>query len=388
MIDPAIRALGDNYPEIADLIAEKIVPAYGPGILPRLKTEFDLKGKKHDARKLEVMHRLDPAGTLELCKQALLDGSAEVKVAAIACLGQHEDCLPLLLEQANAKNKQVRAAALEALAEHDRPEITKIFTELVGGKALDILARPFRRLRSKQVLNLLLKEGQQALDLILKNDPEQISRFNDILNCLVSRTESEVEEFLLDAFAKSNGLVKVKAAANSTTGGEVLMLGLAGRLYGIGSSKALEAILAKRDTLPTAFFPYVLRSALRTWTADKVYSEFSPLLEGKPGAGKEKRGHLEQFILGTFTRIEMFPQNLEADDQQLLPEKLAWDSRWLDAAIKADSRPIVCWLARAGSHGVARLFVETGRDQGCPPRVAYHPRAGSLPASEGHRIFS
>src|SRR6266478_9658274 len=36
LIGPAILALGDNYPEMADLVAEKILPGYGPGIVPRL----------------------------------------------------------------------------------------------------------------------------------------------------------------------------------------------------------------------------------------------------------------------------------------------------------------------------------------------------------------
>ena len=67
LIDPAIRALGDSYPELADLVAEKILPAYGPGIVPRLKSTLDIKGKRQDARALQIMHQLDPAGTLELC---------------------------------------------------------------------------------------------------------------------------------------------------------------------------------------------------------------------------------------------------------------------------------------------------------------------------------
>src|ERR1043165_7923029 len=83
LIDPAIQALGDSYPELADLVAEKILPAYGPGIVPRLKATLDLKGKKHDARKLVVMHQLDSAGTLDLCRTALDEGSPEVKAAAI-----------------------------------------------------------------------------------------------------------------------------------------------------------------------------------------------------------------------------------------------------------------------------------------------------------------
>src|SRR3989442_2255440 len=33
LIDPAIQALGDNFPELADLVVWKILPAYGPGIV-------------------------------------------------------------------------------------------------------------------------------------------------------------------------------------------------------------------------------------------------------------------------------------------------------------------------------------------------------------------
>lgn len=372
LIDPAIRALGDNYPEIAGLVAEKILPAYGPGIIPRLKTGLDLNGKKHDARKLEVMHRLDPAGTLDLCKQALEDGSAEVKVVAIGCLGKHEDCLPLVLEQANAKNKQVRAAALEALAEHDRPEITKLFNELLAGKALDMLVRPFSRLRNKQVLNSMLDEGRKTFDLILKNDSEQIARFYEILNCLDLRKETEVEAFLLEAFAKSGALTKLalhnlSVKTNAVTGAD-LIVSLVERVYGIGSPTALGAILERRENLPTAVFPYVMRSALRTWPADKVYSEFSPLLTTKRGTGfwKEKRDHLEDFIHHTYAKIEV-SQNRFDTDRQLMPDKLAWDPRWLDAAIKANSRLMVCRLARPDHKLSLEYLLKLG-----PGKEAFH----------------
>jgi len=346
LIGPSIQALGDNYPEIADLVAEKILPNFGPGIIPLLKTSLDLNGKRQDARKLGVIHQLDPDGSVELCKSALADGSAEVKVAAIACLGKHEDGLPLVLEQANAKNKQVRAAALEALAEHDRPEVARLFTDLVKGKALDILAGPFRALRSRQVLNSLLDEGRKSFELILKNESEQISRFSEILDCLSARKEADVEKLLLDAFGQCDRLVKVKAAQNSAVTGADVMARLTGLLYEIGSPKALEAVLEKRAELPAAVFPLVLRSALRLWPADKVFSEFSPFLAEKKGAGREKGNFLGQFIHGTYMRLEMSSEKGEFGDRQLLPDKLAWDPRWLDAAIAADARSMVCWLAQ------------------------------------------
>jgi hypothetical protein len=349
LIGPSIQALGDNYPEIADLVAEKILPAYGPGIVPQLKVALDLKGKKHDARKLMVMHQLDPAGTVELCKTALEDGSTEVKAAAIACLGKHEDCLPLVLEQANAKNKLLRAAALEALAEHDRPDVTKLFIDLVKGKALDALAGPFRSLRNRQVLNALLEEGRRVFESIIKGDSEQISRFCEILDCLAPRKDAEVEAFLLGGFAKSDALIKIKAVKNPViTSGTSRYFALAGTdlmerltvlLYDIGSPKALEAILAKRQILSPAVFLQIWRSALRLWPADKVFEEFSPLLEQTKGAGKEKSLSLQRAI------------HAAHDDrvaEAVLPagKTVTWDPRWLDAAIKADAQLIVYNLAR------------------------------------------
>ncbi|HEY2952046.1 MAG TPA: HEAT repeat domain-containing protein [Verrucomicrobiae bacterium] len=362
LIDPAIQALGDNYPELADLVAEKILPAYGPGIVPRLKAKMDLKGKKHDARKLAVMHQLDSAGTLELCKTALEDGSADVKAAAIACLGQHEDCLPLVFQQANSKNKQLRAAALEALAEHDRPEVTTLFTELLKGKALDILAGPFRALRNRQVLNSLLAEGKRVFDLILKGDSEQIPRSGEILDCLEQRKDAEGEEFLLACLASSDKLSKVKAATKSVFAGADLMARLASLLYKAGSPKALETLLAKRDMLPPAAFPQVLRSALRTWPPDKVFAEFSPLLGQNTAAAREKAREIQLAIwTGRHAAAaDLYAGNeIEPDtsDAQTL-KKIEWDSRWLDAAIKADEAVIVAALAGPGHKTVITYLLK------------------------------
>src|SRR5580765_3420937 len=202
LIEPSIRALDDVYPELADLVMEKILPAYGPGIAPLLKAKMDLKGKKCDARRLQVLHQLAPDGTVELCKTALEEGSPEVKAAAIACLGKHEDCLPLVLEQTNAKNKTLRAAALEALAEHDRPDVVTLFAELIKGKTLELLAKPFQFIRNRQVVNSLLAEGKTAFDSLLKGDEEQFGRYWEVLGCLGERKDADTEEFLLGCFCE------------------------------------------------------------------------------------------------------------------------------------------------------------------------------------------
>lgn len=353
LIDPAIQALGDVYPELADLVAERILPGYGPGIVPLLKSGLDLKGKKQDARKLQIMHQLDPEGTLPLCKTALDDGSPEVKAAAITCLGKHEDCLPLVLEQANAKNKQLRAAALEALAGHDRPEVTKLFADAIKGKTLDILVGPFRMLRNTTVVTALMDEGKRVFDALVANDSDQIERFCEILACLESRKETAVEDFLCSCFDRSPKLAKLKAGKNRYVDGGDIIERLTHALYRIGSNKTLETILAQRDKIQDREFSYVLRSALRVWSAEAVFKEFSPLLAQKTAGAKQRRDELIHLIYvfhwDEDSRFSpMFAEDEPDTESARAIKKATWDERWLDAAIKADADNIVFALARPG----------------------------------------
>src|SRR5207249_3836874 len=81
-----IDGLDDPYAEIADFLAEKVLPLYGRAILPELRKKYDPMGAKGDARRLALMHAIDPVGTHDLAMQGLWAGSSkDVKVAAIGC---------------------------------------------------------------------------------------------------------------------------------------------------------------------------------------------------------------------------------------------------------------------------------------------------------------
>ncbi len=355
LIEPSIRALDDTYPELSDLVAEKVLPGYGPGIVPLLRQGFNVKGKRSDARRLAVLHRLDPGAGVELAKAALEEGSADVKEAAIACLGQHEEFLPLVLEQATAKNKVLRAAALEALAQYDRPEVEKLFVEMLSGKSLELLAKPFRVVRNPQLLAALLAEGRRVFGLLLKNDETQIQRYGEVVECLQNRREPEVEAFLLECFAQSDKIAKLKAPKNSVVGGSELVVELADHLDSFGSPKALEAILAKRDVLPVAAFDAVMRAALRFWTPERVHDEFSPLLKQKKGAGGEKAGQLQRAIWLTVNAGSEYA-HLGATGVPL--KDVRWDPRWLDTMIEVDLLEGACLLARPGHRGAIDYFLK------------------------------
>jgi hypothetical protein len=359
LIDPAMQALGDVYPELADLVAEKILPGYGPGIVPLLKTGLDLKGKKSDARRLQIMHELDPAGTLPLCKTALEDGSPEVKAAAIACLGKHEDCLPLVLEQANAKNKSLRAAALDALTAHDLPAVRKLFIGLVQRASLEEAIGPLRLVKNREIFDALIAEAKTALAKALKNETAGVLRYFEILQCLERRTDTPTEEYLVATMSQAVQIAKIKAA-NCVISGPDILRQLTELLYGIGSPQALNLIIAHQDKIPVDSYRLVLLSALRSWPAEKVFAEFSPLLEQKKGAGKVKYELLERAIYasshgrGASLLNRYVPDDEEPDEEF----NVTWDSRWLDAAIKADRPEAVCYLARPGHKNVVTYLLK------------------------------
>lgn len=360
LVGPSIRALDDSYPDLADLVAEKILPSYGPGIAPSLKAGLDLKGKRADARRLEVLCKVAPLEALPLCKAALEDGSADVKVAALAYLGGHEEYLPLVQEQAQSRNKQVRVAALEALARHDRPEITKLFGELILGKTLDVLSGPFRILRNATLLGSLLDEGRRVFELMVPGESEQIPRFCEILDCLESRREPEVENFLLTCFDQSDRLAKLKAPNNSHVGGADVVVRLAERLFLCGSRSALDSILARRDSLPSAAFDTVLNAGFKAWPPGKVFDEFSPLLAASKGAQKSRFNALYRRIAaaGHFRSGQH-----TGSDTGLGMEAVELDTRWLDAAIAADHEALVCLFARPGHAGALEYLLKIARGE-------------------------
>src|SRR5262249_13056105 len=106
LVKPALFAIDDPYSEIGDIIVEKVLPMYGKAILTELRAKIDVKEKTHGHQnRLKLMHALDPAGTRDVVHNALAEGSKEMRVVAIECLGVSEEDLPHLFEHAKAKAK-------------------------------------------------------------------------------------------------------------------------------------------------------------------------------------------------------------------------------------------------------------------------------------------
>jgi hypothetical protein len=97
---------------------------------------------------------------------------------------------------------------------------------------------------------------------------------------------------------------------------------------------------------------------LRTWTPERVFQEFSPLLEQKKGTGKDKSEEIQRLIAASH-RDEASRGEPDSSDEQAL-DKVVWDARWLDAGIKADQPTAVCCLARPGHRGALDYLLKLG----------------------------
>jgi hypothetical protein len=216
LIRPALAALDDNYSEIADFVALQILPLYGEAILPELQAAFDPKGRAGHVRRLVLMHRLDPRGTRAYVQRALEEGSKEMRMAAIDCLGDSPDDLPFLLEQVKAKTKDVRAAALRALGRSDADDAVKALCDAIRGGDLALAVAPIRASQNRAVGDALLAAAEKetaALTAATEGDKRKLGKHNErmclLLECLRGRGDEKTESFLLSLFERVDTLAAV-----------------------------------------------------------------------------------------------------------------------------------------------------------------------------------
>ena len=86
LMHPLLEALTDGFTELADFVAEDVLPTFGPGVVPDLHSKLDLKGNRGDARRLIAICKADPKEHAELCRTALGEGSVPVRAAAVRSL--------------------------------------------------------------------------------------------------------------------------------------------------------------------------------------------------------------------------------------------------------------------------------------------------------------
>ncbi len=144
---PAVDALKDSYSEIADYIAEQVMPIIGVSALPILHAQFDMHGGSGDAEMLTAIFKLSEE-TDELwpiLSSAAKEGALPVRLAAIALAAGLPGFEDDLLELSHDRKKEVRSAALLALSSNSSDKAVDRLMDALTKKDTEIAIVPIQK---------------------------------------------------------------------------------------------------------------------------------------------------------------------------------------------------------------------------------------------------
>jgi hypothetical protein len=371
LIKPALGAIDDPYPDIREFICERVLPLYGKAILPELRAKLDIKGRGGHLNRLHLMHRLDPQGSRDVIQQALNDGSKEMRVAAVECLGTNDDDLVYLLEQTRSKAKDVGAAALGALlkARTKSADVVAALKKAISGADLQLIFSRVKECSLPEIRNYALEQAEQQLAEVLKLKDKKlqgaaVNRLQQLVSSLDERSDPKAEAFLLTCFEHADALATIKSEPSGADLNE-----LVAHLLSQGTAKMQRRLVAAHKTLAGGMLSSALFAARATMTPAEFYEGFSPLLKGlsekrtNKNSAEHDRGQALLVALNSDSDVPPYFHrpwmDRRADEQQRRARSLPdLDPRWLDAAVDADSVALVCLLARPGHSAANRLLSE------------------------------
>jgi hypothetical protein len=371
LIKPALGAIDDPYPEIREFICERVLPLYGEAILPELRAKLDIKGRGGHLNRLQLMHRLDPQGSRDVIQQALNDGSKEMRVAAVECLGTNDDDLVYLLEQTRSKAKDVGAAALGALfkAGAKSADVVAALKKAIAGAELQLIVSRVKECSLPEIRDYALEQAEQQLAEVLKLKDKKlqgpaVNRLQQLVSSLDERADPKAEAFLLTCFEQADALATIKSEPSGADLNE-----LVAHLLSQGTAKMQRRLVTAHKTLAGGMLSPALFAARATMTPAEFYDGFSPLLKGlsekrtKNNSAEHDRGQALLAALNSNSDVPPYFHrpwmDRRTDKQQRRARSLPdLDPRWLDAAVDAGSVALVCSLARPGHSAANRLLSE------------------------------
>ncbi len=178
LMSPLLDAIEDNYTPISELVTEEGLPALGKGVIPEVQARLKIaEGKVPDARRLEVICKLDRTLGLQLCRQAVKEGSIPLKVKALELLPDVSDrgeAEKTGLEMCKDKSAEVRAAAILALRDAKSEEALNTVLEATTDRSLtarESAAQTLAKLPNPNTTPRLLAQLQESLESLAQHKP-------------------------------------------------------------------------------------------------------------------------------------------------------------------------------------------------------------------------
>jgi hypothetical protein len=346
-IKSSLDALDDSYSEVREFVAEKILPLYGQAIFEDLKSRFDVKGKSGHCVRLKAMHRIAPAETREIVKKALEEGSKEMKIVAIECLGDSEEDLSFLLEQARAKSKDVRGAAYISLARLKSKEAQDVLVAALDTKDSDLLYRVADESSPEALVKGALKRAKEGLAslLSLKNAKEQkpaVERVLEMMHIAANKVDKEVEAFLIDLINQSETLRKIKTDPG---GGDLIDCAI--MFLAQGGASALKYLVDRREQIPPDCWHYILPACRKSFKPAEFFKVFSvyidPKAKKRSAEAERSEAVLSEVSDHSAIRYFWYSSSPFEDDDDDRPVPL--DPKWMTLGIEYDLPMLVYSMA-------------------------------------------
>ncbi len=342
LVRPALQALDDSYAEIRDFVAQKILPLYGRAILDDLKVAFDIKGNVADGQRLTLIHSIAPEEARELVMKALEDGSKEVKLAAIECLGNSDEDLNYLLQQARARSKDVRAAALLSLARIKSRDAQTHLAKTLDSKDVGLLVRAAEEVAPQDLIAGAVERARSELATLpgVQDTAQQkaaVERLLSLLHIATARLDTAGEQLLMDMLDHASTWSHI----NSDPGKEDLItLGI--KRLSAGSQKGAQYLVSQREMISVENWPAVVFAARRGLEPAQFFQTFVPYLESEPKSKSRTHPRTECIVNHLTGRGDTYCYEWNKRGESPLPPL---DPAWLDAAIKLDRMEVVRALA-------------------------------------------
>jgi len=366
LINPLINALDDNYPDIAEL-ASDILEKFGPSIIPILKDNFNFKGGKGYARRIDIISKLAGRNEKEFILKAVEEGAGEVRVSAVRALKYFPDpeYEPMLLKLSKDRKKEIREASLFLLALLGSEAAIKRLSDVLNSKEGYSVVYPIKISNSESITRMLLDEAERTLELVLQSEkvfslspkktdalPEELIRkFTIILGCMEGKKDPKIFEFLSRCFEHAEYLQQFEIDRSYPIDTEYTLARMVAKdLLAFETNEALELLDSVRGKYDNWLLSYSFEAAIRLKAPDYVFNHYAPYAEN----GRESYEGSE--ILGILDSYIDFEKNLKLIDNYAAGvvdafsskpcrENIKWDPRWLKVLIDLDETELVCRLA-------------------------------------------
>ncbi|WP_141501243.1 hypothetical protein [Paenibacillus luteus] len=345
---PAVHALRDSYSEIADYVAEHVIPIVGKAVLPMLQQQFDRDGASGDARILTTLYKLtDNREELwPLLSSVSKEAALPVRLAAIALMADLPHFEEELLDLSYARKKEVRGAALAALSHLSSSKIDDRFMEALMGKDAELSIGPIQNYESAALTLQLLHYGQALIDKNVPSvkDVELREKLGSVIQCLETRAEDgSVISFLMAAL--ENNHLEFKGTESLTSEAAAILL----------HSNDINALtfMHEQRSEKEYFVGYSFKAALRIYDAAQVYELYESYF-------KTKKGKYMSDLLQTVYQYSHNPL-IDILFEGRSRQDLAWDERWVDRFIELNEEELVCRLATKPDKKVIAYLVEKSK---------------------------